>query len=129
MFCGKIPVTPIVETQLSQIAARQFLHQLRLLLLQQLKTSTIDEGGQDHLVEVLCTGFILLKHIELATAHERKAASTCRLIVSDSVRGVSAATWPKMTTENRISSSDPIWWKQIWEFIRTWTPCSGTRKY
>ncbi|KAL8372171.1 hypothetical protein RB595_001799 [Gaeumannomyces hyphopodioides] len=79
MFFGKIPVTPIMETQLSQIVVRQFLHPLRLLLLQQLEASTINED-KIPFAEVLWTVFILLNSIELATAHERKVASTCGLM-------------------------------------------------
>ncbi|KAL8399795.1 hypothetical protein RB594_000274 [Gaeumannomyces avenae] len=56
-----------------------FLHPLRLLLLQQLQASTINEDSVPF-AEVLWTVFILLNSIELATAYERKAASTCELM-------------------------------------------------
>ncbi|EJT74746.1 hypothetical protein GGTG_08584 [Gaeumannomyces tritici R3-111a-1] len=60
MFFGKIPVTPIMETQLSQIVIRQFLHPLRLLLLQQLQASTINEDSVPF-AEVLWPVFILVE--------------------------------------------------------------------
>ncbi|KAF2803351.1 uncharacterized protein BDZ99DRAFT_491742 [Mytilinidion resinicola] len=70
---NKIPVTPIMDTQLDQIVIQGFLKPLRDQLLQELQTK-IYESRRENWFEIFLTTSILLTNAELLLSHSRKNA-------------------------------------------------------
>jgi len=70
---GKIPVTPIMDTQLDQIVIQGFLKPLRDQLLQELQTK-IYENRRENWFEIFLTTSILLTNAELLLSHSRQNA-------------------------------------------------------
>ena len=67
---GKIPITPIMDTQLDQIVIQGFLQPLRKELLRDLQAK-IYEGKRENWFEIFLTIFILLTNAEWLLAHSR----------------------------------------------------------
>ncbi len=67
---GKIPITPIMDTQLDQIVIQEFLIPLRTELLEDLQAK-IYEGRRQDWFEVFLTIFVLLTNAEWLLTHSR----------------------------------------------------------
>ncbi|RMZ86329.1 hypothetical protein DV736_g6444, partial [Chaetothyriales sp. CBS 134916] len=73
-YCGWIPVTPIMDTQLDQIVIKSILLDLKTQVLQTLQIK-IEKSRKKDWLEIFLASFILLNTIELATAHDHQFAS------------------------------------------------------
>jgi hypothetical protein len=89
---GKIPVTPIMDTQLDQIVIQGFLKPLRDQLLQELQTK-IYQSRRENWFEIFLTTSILLTNAELLLSHSRKNAKRYGANVSRSPESPCNTYW------------------------------------
>jgi hypothetical protein len=71
---GKIPIPPIMDTQLDQIVIRQVLHPLRKRLLD-LFESKISPPKPEDWFDIYLTAFVVLSHIERLARHSTQHAT------------------------------------------------------
>lgn len=72
-YHGIIPVTPIMDVQIDQVAIQSILVPLRQKVLKQLQEKVSRKSKRDWF-DILATIFILLNNIEIATAHDHEHA-------------------------------------------------------
>jgi hypothetical protein len=72
-WCGVVPVTPLMDTQLDQIVIKSILIPLRHEVLKRLQQKILKHSRRDWF-EIFATIFILLNNIEIATAHDHEFA-------------------------------------------------------
>ena len=73
IFFGRVPITPIMDTQLDQIVIQDTLIPLKQQVLKELQTK-IFKKDRSNWFELFITIFLLLNNIEIATAHDHEFA-------------------------------------------------------
>jgi len=69
-YYGKVPVTPVMDSQIDSITIYKILMPLRKQILQELQKKVLENRRKDFL-EIFLTMYILLHNIELTIAHDR----------------------------------------------------------
>ena len=72
-YCGVIPVTPLMDIQIDQVAIHNILKPLRQQVLKQLQEKVSKKSKRDWF-EIFASIFILLNNVEIATAHDHEHA-------------------------------------------------------
>jgi hypothetical protein len=71
---GRIPITPVMDTQLDQIVIQDVLTPLKKVVLRDLQRKILNKDNRIW-IEVFIVIFILLNSIEIATAHDHEFAT------------------------------------------------------